>query len=151
MNILENDKRYLNDFIRLNEEWINKYFEVEEADRALAADPYKVVENGGFIFALVEDDKAIGVCALFKENDDNYELARMAVSPAHQGKGIGDILIQTCLSKLKEIGAKRVHLVSNTKLEPAINLYKKHGFETVSLGQHPVYARANIIMERSVS
>ena len=75
----------------------------------------------------------------------------MAVSKQAQGKGYGDLLISVCLTKLKEIGASKVHLVSNTKLESAISLYKKHGFKTVSLRQHPVYSRANIAMMRDVS
>jgi N-acetylglutamate synthase-like GNAT family acetyltransferase len=72
----------------------------------------------------------------------------MAVSPDNQGRNNEDILIETCLKKLKDIEAVKVYLVSNTKLEPAINLYKAHGFLTVSEGQHPVYSRANIVMER---
>ena len=38
-----------------------------------------------------------------KSFDEVFELARMAVSPSEQGKGIGNILIQTCLTKLKNI------------------------------------------------
>lgn len=151
MEILENDRSRLKDFIRLNEEWISTYFEIEEADRELARDPYKIAESGGYIFSLVSDNEVLGVCALFNEGNDVYELARMAVSPLHQGKGLGDKLISVCLEKLPLIGAKKVYLVSNTKLKPAISLYKKHGFEVVSEGQHPVYSRANIVMERRIS
>jgi hypothetical protein len=46
--------------------------------------------------------------------------------------------------------AKKVYLVSNTKLASAIGLYKKYGFQTVSEGQHPIYSRANIVMERHI-
>ena len=151
MEIVENIPDYLDDFISLNEEWISSYFEIEEVDKLLAANPYKIIENGGYIFTAISNGMAVGVCALFKESDDIFELARMAVSPSEQGKGIGNILIQTCLTKLKTIAAKKVYLVSNTKLESAINLYKKHGFITKSLGQHPVYSRANIVMEQFIS
>tara|TARA_R110001599_G_scaffold80029_2_gene216519 strand:+ start:2057 stop:2512 length:456 start_codon:yes stop_codon:yes gene_type:complete len=151
LNIIENDPDYLDDFILLNEEWISSYFEIEEADKVLAANPYKIIEKGGYIFTAISKGKAVGVCALFKESDDVFELARMAVSPNEQGKGIGNILIQSCLTKLKSIGAKQVYLLSNTKLESAIKLYEKHSFITKSLGQHPVYSRANIVMEKFVS
>jgi putative acetyltransferase len=43
-----------------------------------------------------------------------------------------------------------VHLCSNTILGPAIGLYRKHGFTTRTVGQHPVYTRANIVMERVI-
>ncbi len=148
MEILENDTRLLDDFIRLNEQWISSYFQIEEADRALAANPAKVIEQGGYIFSLIVENEVRGVCALFNEGNGIYELARMAVSPEHQGKGYGNNLIKTCMDKLSSLNAKKVYLVSNTRLKPAIALYKKNGFKVISEGQHPVYARANIFMER---
>ena len=112
--------------------------------------PYKIIEDGGYIFSLVSESKVLGVCALFNDGDGIYELARMAVSPTCHGKGYGNQLIEHCLSKLKEISAQKVYLVSNTKLGAAIGLYKKYGFKTVLEGPHPVYSRANIVMERHV-
>jgi putative acetyltransferase len=149
-HIIENSKEHLQDFIRLNEEWISHYFKIEETDRKLAANPYQVVDNGGFLFFLMSDNEVLGVCALFNEGDGVYELARMAVSPAHQGKAYSKQLMEHCLTKLKTIQAKKVYLVSNTKLEAAIHLYKNYGFQTVSEGPHPVYSRANIVMERNI-
>ena len=151
MEVLENQKAYLDDFIRLNEEWISTYFEIEAADRALAACPEKIILNGGYIFSLLVDNDVVGVCALFNEGDGTFELARMAVSLKHQGKGYGSVLMNTCLKKLDSIGAKKVYLLSNTKLEPALALYQKHGFITASTGPHPVYSRANIVMELQFS
>jgi len=147
--IVENIRDHLSDFVRLNEEWISHYFQIEAVDRELAANPGQVIDNGGYIFSLLNEEEVVGVCALFREDEGVFELARMAVSPAHQGKGYGDALIQTCLKKLAELKAKKVYLVSNTKLKSAISLYKKYGFETTMLGEHPVYSRANIVMERN--
>ncbi len=151
MKIEVNEEKYLNDFVRLNEQWITKYFELEQADIDLAKDPGKIVRGGGYIFAAVEENEVLGVCALFKEGAGKYQLARMAVNPKYQGSGIGRYLLQSVLDRLEEIGASTVYLISNTKLESAIHLYKKFGFTTVSIGQHPVYSRANIEMERRVS
>ena len=151
MKIVENHPDYLDNFIILNEEWISSYFEIEEADILLSANPHKIIEKGGYIFTALSKGKAVGVCALFKESDDLFELARMAVSPNEQGKGVGNLLIKSGLTKLKSIGAKQVYLLSNTKLESAIKLYEKHGFITKTLGQHPVYSRATIVMEKFVS
>lgn len=148
MEVFENHRGHLPDFIRLNERWIRHYFALEEADRALAAAPERVIEQGGFVFSLVERDEVAGVCALFNKGEGVFELARMAVDPAHQGKGFGDVLIETALAKLAAIGAHKVQLLSNTSLEAAIRLYQKHGFKTVSTEQHPVYKRCNIVMEK---
>lgn len=148
MEVFENHRGHLPDFIRLNERWIRHYFALEEADRALAAAPERVIEQGGFVFSLVERDEVAGVCALFNKGEGVFELARMAVDPAHQGKGFGDVLMETALAKLAAIGAHKVQLLSSTSLEAAIRLYKKHGFKTVSTEQHPVYKRCNIVMEK---
>lgn len=151
MKIVENKKIYLKDFIRLNEEWIQKYFEIEQMDKDLAENPYLIIEKGGYIFSIIDDNNVIGVCALINNNNGVYELAKMAVSNQYQGRGYDSLLLETCLKKLKNINAKKVFLVSNTKLETAIGLYKKFGFDTVSIGQHHIYKRANIEMELNVS
>jgi len=151
LQVFENNPDHLNDFIRLNEEWISAYFEIEAVDRQLAANPQKVIDDGGYIFSLAPNNKVIGVCALFNHGNDIYELARMAVSPDHQGKGYGKQLIQVCLAKARELHAKKVFLVSNTKLDVAIALYTRRGFKTIATGQHPVYSRANITMALDIS
>ena len=151
MEIFENNKNHLPDFISLNEEWISKYFQLEDVDTKLSENPHVVIDDGGYVFSLVDGTKVVGVCALFNDGDGVYELARMAVSPEHQGKGYGSKLIEACLKKLCKILAKKVYVVSNTKLEPAILLYKKYGFVTKFEGVHPVYTRANIVMELNVT
>ncbi len=149
MEIVVNRKEYLEDFIRLNEAWISHYFKLEAVDRLLAEDPFQVIRGGGYIFtALSEQGVVEGVCALFNEGGGVYELARMAVSPEAQGKGVGNCLMLSCLEMLARISAEKVYLVSNTRLKAAIKLYQKHGFITTFMGAHPVYSRADIIMER---
>lgn len=142
------NKDHCDDFVRLNELWITEHFALEESDRRLAADPWKIVRDGGHILSLVVDGKVVGVCALFRESPARFELARMAVDPGERGKGYGDVLMQAAIAKAKAGGAETVFLLSNTVLAPAIALYRKAGFSTVSEGTHPVYARCNIVMER---
>ncbi|MDF1814410.1 MAG: GNAT family N-acetyltransferase [Verrucomicrobiales bacterium] len=151
MKIVENDRKLLKDFIRLNEEWISTHFELEEADRKLAENPGGVIDRGGYIFSLVSEGEVLGVCALFHEGDGVFELARMAVSPRHQGQGCGHLLMNAAIEKLGKIKAKKVYLISNTKLQAALALYRKHGFLATFEGPHPVYSRANIVMERKIT
>lgn len=141
------DPAHAGDFVRLNEAWIAEHFSLEESDRRIAADPMKIVADGGHIISLVEGGTVVGVCALFKDGDDRFQLARMAVDPACRGRGLGDALLQVALARARQRGASSVFLMSNTKLAPAIALYRKHGFTTVSEGPHPAYARCNIVME----
>ena len=46
-------------FIRLNEQWIEEHFGLEEADRKLAADPYRIVREGGHILSLLAPSIAL--------------------------------------------------------------------------------------------
>src|SRR5215467_7208398 len=78
-------------FERLNRDWIEKYFEIEEADRVVFRDPYKaIVEPGGQIFFAVSAGKVLGTCAVIRISDRVYELAKMAVREDTRGRGIGD-------------------------------------------------------------
>jgi putative acetyltransferase len=151
MPIKFDDERYCGDFIRLNEQWISEYFCIEDADRRLAADPFQIVRNGGHILSLVEEGVVVGVCALINDGGGRYQLARMAVHPSHRGKGYGDTLINAAIKRAEEKAGWSLYLLSNTSLGPAISLYRKHGFKTLSEGQHPVYARCNIVMELQLS
>ncbi|MCH7549820.1 MAG: GNAT family N-acetyltransferase [Candidatus Krumholzibacteriota bacterium] len=88
----------------------------------------------------------MGTCALIACGDDVYELAKMAVLESELGRGLGDILMEATLQRARELGARRIFLLSNTSLAPAISLYLKHGFKTVRLGSHSDYDRADIEM-----
>jgi hypothetical protein len=44
-------------------------------------------------------------------------------------------------------GARRLMLVSNTRLGPALTLYRKHGFRDVPLDPANGYTRADIQLE----
>ncbi len=147
MEIHENNTEHFTDFIRLNEEWITLYFSLEKLDKHLANNPGSIIDNHGYIFSLCKKNNVVGVCALFNDGNGVYELARMAVSPAFQGQGIAKSLLLYSLQKARSLSANKVYLLSNTKLKAAIGLYKKFGFNTIQMGQHPAYSRANIVME----
>ena len=51
---------------------------------------------------------------------------------------------------MKKLDAKKLALYSNTKLEPAIHLYKKYGFREVLL-DNSEYERSNIKMELAIN
>lgn len=150
MSIELDNPAHAADFIRLNEQWISAHFVLEDADRKLAAHPFKIVEDGGHILSLVDEGRVVGVCALFNEGTGRYQLARMAVDLESRGRGFGEQLMVAALGFAAQKGAQRVFLLSNTVLTAAIALYRKHGFITVSTGQHPVYARCDIVMEKQL-
>lgn len=138
-------------FRELNLEWIQRYFRVEKKDLEQVNDPEACLEEGGQIFFVLHEGKAVGTCALYKIAPKKYELAKMAVSPASQGLGLGDLLMEGAERWAREKKGQEIIILSNTVLKPAITLYKKHGYETVHLGPHPDYERCNIEMKKSLN
>lgn len=134
-------------FRNLNYEWIQKYFEVEESDLKMLEDPKGyILDKGGAILIALLDGEPVGTCALIKGETGQYELAKMAVSPKAQGKRIGFLLGEATIEKARELGGEMVYLETNSILTPAINLYKKLGFEDAS-GHDSPYSRCNVQME----
>ena len=137
-------------FESLNREWIEKYFELEEADRVVFKDPYKeVVEPGGQIFFVVVNGEVLGTCAVMRLDARTYELAKMAVSSKAQGRGYSNLLMKSAIAFARENGAERLILLSNTRLTAAIALYEKFGFKSVPITEAEEYKRVDIQMELS--
>jgi DNA-binding MarR family transcriptional regulator/GNAT superfamily N-acetyltransferase len=139
-------------FKALNEQWISTWFKMEEADHKALDDPKGyILDNGGHILIALYEDVPVGACALLKMDDPeyDYELAKMAVSPAAQGKNIGWLLGNAIVERAKSLGARKLYLESNTILKPAISLYHKLGFRKVA-GHATPYERCNIQMELMV-
>ena len=137
-------------FRHLNLEWIEKYFRVEPKDLEQVDNPEVCVTEGGQIFYIVVDGRAVGTCALYKVGPRKFELAKMAVDPEFQGHKFGDRLMEVAENWARAQGADEIILLSNTVLTPAINLYRKHGYEVVHLGDHPDYERCNIEMRKRI-
>jgi putative acetyltransferase len=145
--IIEYEDRYHEDFRRLNLEWLEQFNLVESHDLEILDHPNEnVIDRGGCIFLLKENDVIIGTAGLFKMNDDEYELIKMSVAPEYRGKKLGDMLLQQCISKAKEMHAMKITLYSNSNLQTAIRLYEKYGFKHVDATDAP-FETADIKME----
>jgi|TARA_B110000971_G_scaffold29220_1_gene26290 N-acetylglutamate synthase-like GNAT family acetyltransferase/DNA-binding MarR family transcriptional regulator len=146
IELIEYSAEHATSFRDLNYEWINKYFEVEVSDSAMLEDPEKqILAKGGYIVIARYRGSVVGTCALIRHDANRIELAKMAVDDSAKGKGIGYLLGQRCVDKARELNYRQVFLESNTKLKPAINLYKKLGFKRI-IGEPSPYERCNIQM-----
>jgi len=153
VQIVDYQPLYAAAFRKLNEQWISSYFKMEEADyKALDNPEGYILNNGGHILVALYHQEPVGVCAILKmdDRDFDFELAKMAVSPSAQGKNIGWLLGQRALDKAKQLGGKKVYLESNTILKPAIGLYHKLGFQKIA-GHATPYERCNIQMAVDIS
>ncbi|MDB5475308.1 MAG: histone acetyltransferase [Phenylobacterium sp.] len=147
MEIVEFRPEHAGAFKALNEAWIGKHFAIEAKDREVLEDPQgKIIAHGGKIFMAVEDGQAVGCAALIAMPDGGYEVAKMTVSEALRGAGLGRLLMQACIDAGEQLGAPRLYLETNSSLAPAIGLYRAMGFRDLA----PVasaYARADVFME----
>ena len=136
------------DFYRLNEAWLRKYFYVEEIDHRVLSDPETEILQGGgtILFAMLGED-VVGTCALLRESDGVYELTKMAVDEQRQGLGIGRALLEAAIAEFHRQGGRTLFLETHDKLVPAIRLYESLGFEhQPSTKPDSHYARANVYM-----
>ena len=135
-------------FERLNRAWIERHFVLEGPDVEVFRDPVRhILEPGGQIFFLLDDAGVQGTCAVVPYRPGTLELVKMAVSEAARGRGYGDRLMEAAIGYAREAGADRLMLVSNTRLEPAIRLYRKHGFVEVPIEDMQGYERVDIQLE----
>lgn len=149
MEIYFNNPAHHQDFVRLNRAWITRYFQLEPPDLELFANPGVIADQGGYLVSLVCENQVAGVCALLKHADDEFELGKMAVDDQFKGRGLGDALMVASLEKLNSLNVKKVTLITNSQLLPAIAMYHKHGFVKTWEGTgHPEYTRGDVVMEK---
>lgn len=136
-------------FLRLNEDWISKYFTLEPGDQELLSDPKThILDPGGQICIADANDESVGCCALIVIAPGELELAKMTVSESARGRGVGRMLLQFAIDEARRMGAHRLYLESNTKAAAAIHLYEQLGFRHLPAPAHESkYARANVFME----
>ena len=147
VEIIDYDEKYRSDFKKINLEWLDKYNLTESHDLLVLNDPKgTILDHGGFIWLAKAGDEIIGSAALMNEGHGIFELAKMTVTPKWQGKGISKILIETCLNKAKEVGAKKLILFSNHQLQTALKLYEKYSFKHVEVKDAP-FETADVKME----
>ena len=143
------EPRYKQDFIRLNKQWIETYFRLEQSDLdTFAHIDDSIIGRGGQIFLAINDDGHVAGCCALKPHpeSDCFELAKMAVSPDVQGKGIGRKLGEALIDYARSHGVERIFLEGNTRLEASIALYRRLGFKEIPLNGN-AYERCDILME----
>lgn len=150
-------------FADLNKEWIEAFFEIEAEDLKMLENPegYVLAGGGEIFFALSatpQGVKPVGTVAMVKQPPVGegvvaapvFELAKMAVAPSQQGKGISHMLMNACVDFARNRGASEIFLVTNDVLKPAMALYEKSGFVRLPKIEDARYSRGNTEMRLSL-
>jgi len=136
IEILDYEPRYANDFKKLNYEWLEEYFIVEQYDRIVLENPQKhIIDLGGHLFFASVEDQIVGTCALLKHSDVKYEIAKLGVSSKSRGRNVGRRLVEACIERAQEIKAHTLVLATSKLLDPANKLYASVGFKECDLAE----------------
>jgi putative acetyltransferase len=136
-------------FRALNEEWIARYFVLEEQDRRQLEDPVAAyIDAGGEILIAELGGRAVGCVALVPDGTGAYELSKMAVSSKMRGQGLGRQLLGAAIARARELDARSLFLGSSHKLATAVHIYEAYGFQHVPPETlHMPYDRADVFMQ----
>ncbi len=98
-----------------------------------------IINKGHDFLLLKVQDEVIGF-ASFEHNYRNQNVTRLHklyLLPKSQGKGLGKLLVKAVVEKAKENSSLNISLNVN-KFNPAIDFYKKVGFEIVGEEKLPI-------------
>ncbi|MDB4899913.1 MAG: family N-acetyltransferase [Gemmatimonadetes bacterium] len=134
-------------FYVLNRAWLDAHGIYEPADEEQLADPAAVIiAPGGALFIARCGGDVVGTVAIVPHGADEMELAKLTVVESARGGGLGRRLVERCLDFARTVGARRVVLMSNSRLAPAVRLYEAMGFEHRPLPSGVKYATADVYM-----
>lgn len=148
VRIIDYQPAYFERWKAINEEWVKAAYVMEEIDHQHCSHPDEsILAGGGFILLAQMDEEIAGTAGLLKDDDETYELIKMAVDSRFRGHGIGRLLCEAAIEKAKNAGAKLLYLFSNRKgSATAIQIYRDLGFVEVPLDRQE-FARADIRMD----
>ena len=88
-----------------------------------------IIDNGGVVFLLKNNDEIIGSYALIPIGNNNCKLSKFNVEYSFRGMGLGSMLLKHALQTAKSKGCEKTFLYSHENLKEASSLYKKFGFK----------------------
>lgn len=107
------------------------------------------INKGGAAFCATVDGNCIGIIAVKPLNASDYEFCKLVVLDEAQGKGLGELLIKSCIEHVRAVRGKRLYLQSIKVLSPALGLYRKMGFKDAPAPKNMfVLNRTEIIMKK---
>ncbi|WAW14937.1 GNAT family N-acetyltransferase [Peptostreptococcus equinus] len=150
MEIVSYKKEYKKDFIDMNEAWITNMFgKIEDKDYEILSNFEDSLKSGGQIYFAVEENLVLAACMVVPLSEDEWEIEKFAAKGMYTGTGAGTACLKACIDHVKnETNAKKIVIVSNTKCDVAVRMYKRFGFKEIPLDREKFpYERANISLE----
>ena len=148
VEIVRYDDAHAGAFNSLNRAWLDAHGLYEPPDEKQLADPRgQILDRGGDIFVALAGGQVVGTAALIPVAEGVIEIVKVTVAERARGGGLGRRLVERCIARARELGMRRMVLVSSTRLGPALRLYESMGFVHRPPPAPLVYATADVYME----
>ena len=131
--------------------WSDDYPSNETIDFDFSRDALFILKRDGSIRAAIsiEEDEDVARLPFWnKELAPEGELARVAVLPEEQNKGLGRIMMQFGMDELKRRGYRGIHMLVNRHNVKAIRSYAVFGFKVV--GECHMFGQDFLCYEREL-
>lgn len=151
MEIIEYQEKYKDYFIQFNTDWIvDNFGSLEQEDIDTFEHIEESLRNGAMIYFALEGETVLATC-MAKPLDDNgtWELCKLGSNKQLPHRGAGSAVFEAAMNWAIHHGAKKLFILSNSKLKPALHIYEKYGFHEVKLTDYE-YVRGDIAFERIV-
>lgn len=148
MKIIEYQKKYKDYFIQFNTDWIKDFFGfLEQEDIDTFNHIEESMEKGGMIYFAIENEKVLATCmAKPLDEDGTWELCKLGSNKHLPHQGAGSAVFKAAMDWSVNHGAKRLFILSNSKLKTALHIYEKFGFHEIKLDDYE-YTRGDIAFE----
>lgn len=131
--------------------WDEHYPSNESIDYDFSRDALFVLKMDGKVKAAisVEEDEAVDALGCWDAGlNPEGELARLAVLPEEQSRGLGRIMLQFGMDELKRRGYKGIHILVNKYNAKAIKCYAVFGFRVA--GECQMYDQDFLCYEKEL-
>lgn len=148
MEIIEYNSRYREDFIQFNMDWIiDNFGSLEPGDLETFEKIDEELAAGAMIYFAVEGETPLATCMVRPMGGTTWEICKLGSNKHKNHKGCGSAVFGAAVQWAIDRGAKRLFIVTNSKLKPAIHIYEKFGFKEIKLDDYE-YVRGDIAFER---
>ncbi|MCM1253452.1 MAG: GNAT family N-acetyltransferase [Clostridium sp.] len=151
MELVQFEEKYRQAFIDFNTDWIVSNFGfLEEHDKETFQKIDEELKSGAMIFFAVENEIPLACCMSMPMEGGTWEICKLGSNKNISHKGAGNLVFKAAMDWALEHGAKRLFILSNSRLKPALHIYEKYGFKEIKLDNYE-YVRGDIAYEYIVA
>lgn len=99
-------------------------------------------------FFAIRENGAIVACLFGHPEADAYEVGKLAVAPAYQGKGLARRLVDAAAAHARTLGHRTLQLYARVELTENHAIYGRLGFTPSAYFTHPGFDRPTAVIFR---